>query len=246
MIADHIARRVKEVARQLEQAHALLVTAGAGMSVDSGLPDFRGNQGFWRAYPPLGKLGISFERMAQPHWFVEQPRFTGAVWGDRAIYELHGNIHRLQCVEPCREETWLAELPDLQIDLDTLTAQGDLPRCPACGALARPNVLMFNDAHWVDAVAREQGRRFDQWLAQARGRRLVILEFGAGTALPTIRRLGERIAQRSFTTLVRINPDAREESEELIALPMGALEASAAIAEAMSRRRSRPQPVAGQ
>ena len=32
--------------------HAILVCTGAGMGVDSGLPDFRGNQGFWRAYPP--------------------------------------------------------------------------------------------------------------------------------------------------------------------------------------------------
>lgn len=30
---------------------ALIITAGAGMSADSGLPTFRGNQGFWKAYP---------------------------------------------------------------------------------------------------------------------------------------------------------------------------------------------------
>lgn len=282
MPADHILRRVREVARALGKAEALLVTAGAGMSVDSGLPDYRGNKGFWRAYPPLEKLGIPFERMAQPYWFVEKPRMAWAWYGHRAqlyrqatphaghdllrewmmampaggfvatsnvdgqfaaagcaergVYELHGNIHRLQCVEPCRDEVWSAELPDLRIDLETLTAQGELPRCPACGALARPNVLMFNDGCWVDAVAREQGRRFDQWLTQVRGRRLVILELGAGKALPTIRRLGERIAERSLVTLVRINPDARQEEESLIALPMGALEALTAIREARKPR----------
>jgi hypothetical protein len=36
------------------QADGLLITAGAGMGVDSGLPDFRGKNGFWRAYPALG------------------------------------------------------------------------------------------------------------------------------------------------------------------------------------------------
>ncbi|HQN18542.1 MAG TPA: Sir2 family NAD-dependent protein deacetylase, partial [Syntrophobacteraceae bacterium] len=36
----------------LREADAVLITAGAGMGVDSGLPDFRGNQGFWNAYPP--------------------------------------------------------------------------------------------------------------------------------------------------------------------------------------------------
>ena len=35
---------------------ALLVAAGAGMGVDSGLPDFRGDEGFWRAYPPFAAL----------------------------------------------------------------------------------------------------------------------------------------------------------------------------------------------
>jgi hypothetical protein len=46
------------------------------MGVDSGLPDFRGTHGFWRAYSPLQKLGISFEEMAQPHWFTERPLTT--------------------------------------------------------------------------------------------------------------------------------------------------------------------------
>jgi NAD-dependent SIR2 family protein deacetylase len=47
-------------AKALRKARALVVTAGAGMGVDSGLPDFRGDQGFWRAYPPYERLGISF------------------------------------------------------------------------------------------------------------------------------------------------------------------------------------------
>jgi NAD-dependent SIR2 family protein deacetylase len=39
--------------QELERAaEALLVASGAGMGVDSGLPDFRGDAGFWRAYPP--------------------------------------------------------------------------------------------------------------------------------------------------------------------------------------------------
>ena len=37
----------------IKNADAIVITAGAGMGVDSGLPDFRGDQGFWKAYPPL-------------------------------------------------------------------------------------------------------------------------------------------------------------------------------------------------
>ncbi len=40
---------------QLEQADGLIVAAGAGMGVDSGLHDFRGTEGFWKAYPALGR-----------------------------------------------------------------------------------------------------------------------------------------------------------------------------------------------
>jgi len=31
----------------------------SGMGVDSGLPDYRGPEGFWKNYPPLKRLGIS-------------------------------------------------------------------------------------------------------------------------------------------------------------------------------------------
>ncbi len=55
-----------------------MVCAGAGIGVDSGLPDFRGNQGFWRAYPPFAELGLSFVDMANPQWFASDPEFA---WG---------------------------------------------------------------------------------------------------------------------------------------------------------------------
>ena len=40
----------KIAAEAIVSAEALIFTAGAGIGVDSGLPDFRGNKGFWNAY----------------------------------------------------------------------------------------------------------------------------------------------------------------------------------------------------
>jgi len=62
---------------------ALLVSAGAGIGVDSGLPDFRGNEGFWKAYPPIAKLGKSFADMANPLWFHRNPKLAWAFYGHR-------------------------------------------------------------------------------------------------------------------------------------------------------------------
>lgn len=74
---------VQKAAEALKNADALLITAGAGMGVDSGLPDFRGREGFWKAYPPIAKLGLSFSDMANPHWFGSDPQLAWAFYGHR-------------------------------------------------------------------------------------------------------------------------------------------------------------------
>jgi NAD-dependent SIR2 family protein deacetylase len=40
---------IARVIAVLEAADAAMITAGAGIGVDSGLPDFRGSEGFWKA-----------------------------------------------------------------------------------------------------------------------------------------------------------------------------------------------------
>ncbi|HEY2342264.1 MAG TPA: Sir2 family NAD-dependent protein deacetylase, partial [Chthoniobacteraceae bacterium] len=64
-------------------ADALLITAGAGMGVDSGLPDFRGPEGFWRAYPPFRERGLDFAAAANPRWFERDPAFAWGFYGHR-------------------------------------------------------------------------------------------------------------------------------------------------------------------
>src|SRR5689334_6464116 len=71
-------QEIESAAREIAAAEALLITAGAGMGVDSGLPDFRGVDGFWRAYPAFAKLGVRFEEMANPAWFGRDPSLA---WG---------------------------------------------------------------------------------------------------------------------------------------------------------------------
>ena len=53
------------------------------MGVDSGLPDFRGHQGFWDAYPPYARLGLRFTDLASPRWFASDPAFGWGFYGHR-------------------------------------------------------------------------------------------------------------------------------------------------------------------
>ena len=70
--------QINQIKSFLNSSKSLLIGAGAGIGVDSGLPDFRGQDGFWKAYPPLAKLGIRFEEMANPRWFHDDPHLA---WG---------------------------------------------------------------------------------------------------------------------------------------------------------------------
>ena len=273
--------RVRRAAELVAGAEALLVCAGAGIGVDSGLPDFRGNEGFWRAYPPYERLGMGFTDAANPANFVDDPAFAWGFYGHRLnlyrrtephegfdllrrwgaplqgglrvftsnvdghfqkagfepreIAECHGSIHRLQCLEPCTDDVWPADDLEIDVDTDTMRAVSELPRCRNCGAIARPNILMFGDWSWVPHDTEE--RALTTWRRQLRGARLVVVELGAGTAVPTVRRYAE-LASASDGALIRINPrepDVRHDRG--ISLPMGSLEALHAIDERLQPSR---------
>jgi len=73
----------EKAAQAIKHADALFLTAGAGMGVDSGLPDFRGDAGFWHAYPLFREQGLSFMEVAQPHWFRRDPELAWGFYGQR-------------------------------------------------------------------------------------------------------------------------------------------------------------------
>lgn len=238
------------------------------MGVDSGLPDFRGPEGFWRAYPPYQQLGLRFEEIADPVHFAADPelawgfyghrlgryratvphpgfevlvrwsrrwptrvftsnvdgQFQRAGFGEPVVAECHGSIHFLQCTVDCGQPVWPADGISVDLDASTMRARPPLPSCPSCGALARPNILMFGDADWIPDRTAEQLLAHRTWLRELRTahRRLTVVEVGAGTAVPTVRREAE-LASATSGALVRINlrePDVRHGRG--VGLPTGA------------------------
>jgi NAD-dependent SIR2 family protein deacetylase len=266
---------IKRAAEAIAAADGVLIGAGAGMGVDSGLPDFRGDEGFWRAYPPFAKLGLSFIDMASPQWFERDPalawgfyghrlnlyratsphagfsilarwaegmergafvftsnvdgQFQRAGYTDARVVECHGSIHHLQCSAPCGSAIWDAAEAEVEVDESSFRAAPPFPSCPRCGEVARPNILMFGDWGWHGERSSTQEARLRDWFAEMEGGRLVIVECGAGCAVPTVRWQSEQVSARHDATLIRINPRESEGPAGTISIATGALEALEAI-----------------
>lgn len=94
---------------------------------------------------------------------------------------------------------------------------------------------MFDDWHWVSSRRQFQDTRQAAWLAQATNP--VVIELGAGTAVPTVRYFSNRIVRQHQGKLIRINPREPEIGGATgIGLSMGALEALEALDKLLDRR----------
>ena len=153
------------------QVRSVAVLTGAGISAESGVPTFRGEGGLWRNYraeslatpqafrrdPALvwewyewrrGLIGAcqpnaAHETLAQmedalPDLALVTQNVDGLhrLAGSRNVLELHGNIWRLRCTRGCRPN-W----EDRRVPLPEIP-----PKCPDCGALARPDVVWFGES----------------------------------------------------------------------------------------------------
>jgi NAD-dependent SIR2 family protein deacetylase len=260
--------RFEKAAQAVKSAKAMIITSGAGMGIDSGLPDFRGDRGFWNAYPMYERLGISFIDAANPANFAGDPARGWGFYGHRTnlyretvphrgfqmlqdwaaefvqdsfvvssnvdgqfqkagyrgdqILEVHGSIHHLQCLSPCSNAIWDND-ETIPVDFTSMRALR-IPKCRCCSHPARPNILMFGDYSWLPDRTRGQEMRFDSFLSQHQHEPMVVIEIGAGTAIPTIRYMSERLGQHHGATVIRINPREAHISGGHISLPCGAIE----------------------
>jgi NAD-dependent SIR2 family protein deacetylase len=262
--------QLDKICEYIDNAEGLVIGIGAGMGVDSGMPDFRGDNGFWKAYPGLAAAGMGFVDIACPAAFYRTPRrawgfyahrltmyrriaphsghqvlralaarmpagyvvytsnvdghMTRAGFAPEQIYEVHGTIHQLQCLEACTSAIWPAD--DFHPDVDEQKCEliSPIPLCPHCGGFARPNILMFGDSTWNSRYANRTGYHIEKWVASANKK--VVIEIGAGTAIPSVRML----CAEARSPIIRINP-TEWEVRDGVGVQAGAKETLLAIAE---------------
>ena len=174
-------RDVERAAELLRAAERIAVLTGAGVSAESGVPTFRGQGGLWEGHriedvaTPSGfaadpALVWRFYNMRRNNLWNLRPnpghfalaelerRWTSERFalctqnidglhraaGSRHVLELHGNLTRVRC-SVC---TYKEERPGEQL--------AELPRCPQCGELARPDIVWFEEMLPQDVWSKAQ------------------------------------------------------------------------------------------
>ncbi|TVR17192.1 MAG: Sir2 family transcriptional regulator, partial [Planctomycetota bacterium] len=74
---------IKQAVDALRQADALLIMAGSGMSVASGIGTYRGAHGFDARHPEQLAAGWSYEQLASPAGLRQDPQRFWGFYGDR-------------------------------------------------------------------------------------------------------------------------------------------------------------------
>jgi NAD-dependent deacetylase len=172
---------VRALAALVQGRQPCVVLTGAGISTESGIPDFRSPTGIWAQYDPMDYATIAaFRRDPVKVWEFYALRFEvltraepnaghvalaelerrglvsavvtqnidglHARAGSREVVEVHGSIRTSSCLE-CGERVPLA-------DVVALLRDAPAPECPSCGAILKPDVVMFGELLPVGAMER--------------------------------------------------------------------------------------------
>jgi NAD-dependent SIR2 family protein deacetylase len=149
MSSSDLEQRIKTLAQWMFDAKYLVVFTGAGISTESGLPDFRGPDGIWTRQakglptkarpfdsvePNIGHMAIvELQKLGKLAFLISQNvdnlHLKSGIHPD-LLAELHGNVTKLRCTR-CEAEV------DRFSHLDT---------CPLCGGKLASSVVNFGQS----------------------------------------------------------------------------------------------------
>jgi NAD-dependent deacetylase len=174
---DMSADRLVELIRERQPC---VVLTGAGISTESGIPDFRSAGGIWEQYDPAKVAHIdAFRRDPARVWGFYAQRLAGLAQaepndGHRALAELEDQgwiravitqnvdgLHRragsrgvVEVHGSLREAACVH--CGVRVPMEDAVASLPLPPCPECGEVLKPGVVMFGELLPAHALERAQ------------------------------------------------------------------------------------------
>ena len=83
---------IKRAASYLKECDSIVLMSGAGMSVDSGLPDFASDRGIIQQIVAR-QPGNDYRQIINPAYFKSNPHNFWYIYGDRYNQYLHAQPH---------------------------------------------------------------------------------------------------------------------------------------------------------
>ncbi len=158
-----------DAAKAIAKDSAVLVFTGAGVSVESGIPSFRGDGGLWEKYDPSFIEIDHFYRNPEFCWAQIREIFYQH-WGKAkpnaghyavAAMQKHGWVHTIvtQNIDALHQRAGAADVIEFHGTLDQLVCtecgfrayptekllSPRVPFCPDCGALLKPDFVFFGE-----------------------------------------------------------------------------------------------------
>ncbi len=213
---------IERAARAIREADRVCCLTGAGISAESGIPTFRGKDGFW--------AGRRAEDLATPRAFAADPEDVWAfyLWrrqlladkvpnaGHTALADIERSVDHFtlvtQNVDGLHRRAGSERMIEIHgnLLLDRCTACGvevmrtfddvsdEIPYCDACGAMMRPGVVWFG----------EMLKPKDLYGAQAAAEASdVMLVVGTSSLVQPAASLSFW-AKSNGATVIEVNPDA--------------------------------------
>ncbi len=165
---------IRKAAALLREARKGVALTGAGISTPSGIPDFRSpDSGLWKRYDPMEVASLQSFRYDPERFFawlreiasgmqsaLPNPAHYALVSlqraghirtiitqnvdalhqraGARHVLEVHGSLETLTCIR-CYHEFRAADYMQAYLE------EGLIPRCPDCGGILKPNIILFEE-----------------------------------------------------------------------------------------------------
>ena len=164
--------KIKKLQELIDSSNNIVFFGGAGVSTESGIKDFRSKDGLYNLH---SKYGRPYEEMLSHHYFFEHTETFYKFYyefmisktakpndahlylaklekkkqltvvtqnidglhqmaGSKNVLELHGSVHRNTCLK-CGKH----------YSLDEMMKLGDVPYCPLCGGLIKPDVVLYEE-----------------------------------------------------------------------------------------------------
>jgi len=176
-----VEQRVSTLAALVQEHKPCVVLTGAGISTESGIPDFRSPTGIWAEYDPMEYATIeAFRRDPVKVWEFYALRFEALTWAEPnpghlalAVLERRGFVQSLitQNIDGLHDRAGSQDVVEVHGSIRTarclecgervpleqvVSALRDAPAppCPSCGSILKPDVVMFGELLPVEPIDR--------------------------------------------------------------------------------------------